>query len=163
MWRHRCRRCLAVTLHVSVWVEIVKVAVDWINDTVTLHVSVWVEILIHLLKCSREPCHAPRERVSWNAWNRQHHNHSVVTLHVSVWVEIFLSDDGLLVCAVTLHVSVWVEIFQRKRMGKGRQGHAPRERVSWNAGIDVVMYLVLRSRSKWACELKFSREIVKLA
>ena len=151
------RTTLQVTLHVSVWVEITYTRLTvkqrrsrstWACELkwkllltfnhlvlVTLHVSVWVEILIHLLKCSREPCHAPRERVSWNAWNRQHHNHSVVTLHVSVWVEIFLSDDGLLVCAVTLHVSVWVEIFQRKRMGKGRQGHAPRERVSWNSGL----------------------------
>ena len=79
--------------------------------------------------------HAPRERVSWNIQLIVIGIVFLVTLHVSVWVEIFLSDDGLLVCAVTLHVSVWVEIFQRKRMGKGRQGHAPRERVSWNSGL----------------------------
>ena len=34
---------------------------------VTLHVSVWVEILIQFLLYSFIQCHAPRERVSWNS------------------------------------------------------------------------------------------------
>ena len=77
---------------------------------VTLHVSVWVEILCQTIYLKQEPCHAPRERVSWNiftapagilalghaprervSWNVLSHSSSnslLVTLHVSVWVEI---------------------------------------------------------------------------
>ena len=55
-----------VTLHVSVWVEILNVALSDNVRSVTLHVSVWVEIELHFL-CMTPP---------------------IVTLHVSVWVEI---------------------------------------------------------------------------
>ena len=56
--------------------------------TVTLHVSVWVEIFsVHAL-FSRHPCHAPRERVSWNLDKAFPDENEDVTLHVSVWVEI---------------------------------------------------------------------------
>ena len=57
-----------VTLHVSVWVEILYICLLPIFDFVTLHVSVWVEIykiIFRNFKSIR------------------------VTLHVSVWVEIF--------------------------------------------------------------------------
>ena len=57
---------LAVTLHVSVWVEIEIQARTCPYVLVTLHVSVWVEILI----------------MNGSAFSR------CVTLHVSVWVEI---------------------------------------------------------------------------
>ena len=120
-----------VTLHVSVWVEIIW---SYSNDgrcKVTLHVSVWVEIKINLL-------------VVCNV---------IVTLHVSVWVEIYYSQTSCLAHLVTLHVSVWVEIkikaYKKEIDGSRstwacelkfvsilfpptRNGHAPRERVSWN-------------------------------
>ena len=54
-----------VTLHVSVWVEIWFDKVLYLLLNVTLHVSVWVEIRI-LKHDNLDPCHAPRERVSWN-------------------------------------------------------------------------------------------------
>ena len=177
------------------------------------------------LKCSCQrrrdtcPCHAPRERVSWNSKGVYHRLKMVVTLHVSVWVEI--GEAGVLdyLSLVTLHVSVWVEIRHRlwlqfqwgsrstwacelKLAQKGYKvfrlssrstwacelkytslkrvitliSHAPRERVSWNvksilATFSIIVTLhvsvwveisfvsavfhVLKSRSTWACELKW--------
>ena len=102
-----------VTLHVSVWVEILGIYISLSKNSVTLHVSVWVEILCQTIYLKQEPCHAPRERVSWNiftapagilalghaprervSWNVLSHSSSnslLVTLHVSVWVEILYS------------------------------------------------------------------------
>ena len=79
--------------------------------------------------------------------------------------------------AVTLHVSVWVEIFWTHFFHPFQSGHAPRERVSWNALVQTQGYLKFchaprervswnktysvfnhckkASRSTWACELKF--------
>ena len=37
----------------------------------------------------------------------------------------------------------------------GRSGHAPRERVSWNRFVEQRQSCEVRSRSTWACELKF--------
>ena len=56
-----------------------------------------------------------------------------VTLHVSVWVEIATRTLSLLAFSVTLHVSVWVEIARR---------------------LPVVEEQI-KSRSTWACELKY--------
>ena len=132
LYHHLTSSSIAVTLHVSVWVEIPLGYTPMLSHRVTLHVSVWVEItgtnssnssktsrstwacelkwsiLLAILlaissrstwacelksempsKSPVKPCHAPRERVSWNDWS---------------WY-VYL---------------VW------KR-------HAPRERVSWNA------------------------------
>ena len=58
--------------------------------TVTLHVSVWVEILTHWRKPPRLQSHAPRERVSWNLAAFKTLCGILVTLHVSVWVEMFV-------------------------------------------------------------------------
>ena len=55
-----------VTLHVSVWVEIKLWIFAQTNYRVTLHVSVWVEIKDVFARNARHPSHAPRERVSWN-------------------------------------------------------------------------------------------------
>ena len=99
-----------VTLHVSVWVEMVLSLISFMagqsrstwacelkstriaryccSELVTLHVSVWVEIDLKELTSLIKVCHAPRERVSWN----------------------------ILAYQIKLH---------QKR-------HAPRERVSWN-------------------------------
>ena len=58
-----------------------------IKALVTLHVSVWVEILLKLGDLMQF-CHAPRERVSWNIFTALVDILALVTLHVSVWVEI---------------------------------------------------------------------------
>ena len=102
---------LAVTLHVSVWVEISWKSFTGEADLVTLHVSVWVEIVLAWDKITqakksrstwacelksklllshsvRPPRHAPRERVSWNDFVGRFSKCNRVTLHVSVWVEI---------------------------------------------------------------------------
>ena len=78
-------------------------------------------------------CHAPRERVSWNMSNYGSYPEVLVTLHVSVWVEICFLPVIHSCTNVTLHVSVWVEI------------------CIWYWNV-----LILRSRSTWACELKWS-------
>ena len=168
------------------------------NCRVTLHVSVWVEIWTLLqisavaqsrstwaceLKCStyfptnKVPCHAPRERVSWNTWSDKRHKASSshaprervswndnvtkvkiynnVTLHVSVWVEIQKHNVNVLTPRVTLHVSVWVEIQSFLSTPTPRVSHAPRERVSWNAYSRYYYDDNGESRSTWACESTF--------
>ncbi len=91
------------------------------------------------------------------------------------WLYKFLPNSP-----VTLHVSVWVEISDGSRMTCPPSGHAPRERVSWNPSIANILcsshvtlhvsvwveilydcYVVnaVRSRSTWACELKFSHHV----
>ena len=103
----------------------------WKYRYVTLHVSVWVEIIhsANLGKSARSrstwACelklfykalhfgrvgHAPRERVSWNFSHDNSPFHALVTLHMSLWVEIYKSYLYLFTCVVTLHVSVWVEM-----------------------------------------------------
>ena len=59
---------------------------------------------------------------------------------------------------VTLHVSVWVEIDIHPYRPWIRMGHAPRERVSWNLIINMLVLYKRKSRSTWACELKFNRQ-----
>ena len=141
-----------VTLHVSVWVEIIHADQRDLYTEVTLHVSVWVEIyflsvvcifflsrstwacelkFLHFLNKEVHLRHAPRERVSWNLCLFLYKCCNRVTLHVSVWVEIFCETKYGALQKVTLHVSVWVEIF--------------------------ALYLSItriKSRSTWACELK---------
>ena len=146
------------------------------SAAVTLHVSVWVEMAEDVAN-PRPPRHAPRERVSWNSASVTIVEKFYVTLHVSVWVEIFnrersdhlawrhaprervswnvlrllsmqlspgsrstwaceLKSSPLsgswLSAPVTLHVSVWVEMDCADKWERVRTGHAPRERVSWN-------------------------------
>ena len=127
------------------------------NSTVnvTLHVSVWVEIWKKEKISKILICHAPRERVSWNCrytsavfTNRGHAPRErvswnlvnsctvfsfPVTLHVSVWVEIRFLIAVLTKWQVTLHVSVWVEMTNT-----------------------LFAVIESRSRSTWACELKFA-------
>ena len=144
---------LAVTLHVSVWVEIEIQARTCPYVLVTLHVSVWVEICLSevriTLSLSRstwacelkfaETCqasiesrHAPRERVSWNKEPEKPDCYPKgVTLHVSVWVEIF--------------IDFYSNFFALR--------HAPRERVSWNAHTSAQIILLCghapRERVSW--------------
>ena len=51
---------------------------------------------------------------------------------MSVWVEINFQPQSVFVYNVTLHVSVWVEILSVIFWNHTWNGHAPRERVSWN-------------------------------
>ena len=78
--------------------------------------------------------HAPRERVSWNFLPVTTASQKHVTLHVSVWVEMPMIIDKATFDEVTLHVSVWVEISDI---------------------LDATIFL--KSRSTWACELKYLR------
>ncbi len=105
------------------------------NSTVnvTLHVSVWVEIWKKEKISKILICHAPRERVSWNLVNSCTVFSFPVTLHVSVWVEIRFLIAVLTKWQVTLHVSVWVEMTNT-----------------------LFAVIESRSRSTWACELKFA-------
>ena len=102
--------------------------------------------------------HAPRERVSWNTPHKFRHTFASVTLHVSVWVEITWFCLYSLFALVTLHVSVWVEMMILSVWAKCSQGHAPRERVSWNKADCYSKCRPRKSRSTWACELKFSQK-----
>ena len=93
----------------------------------------------------------------------------VVTLHVSVWVEIGCDLSAIDSITVTLHVSVWVEMLERSKQSYRGEGHAPRERVSWNPRGRHKAWGAARSRSTWACELKLhgcwrnnSRNVVTL-
>ena len=143
-----------VTLHVSVWVEIificsaVKLTMSrstWACELklilqkfpkstlqVTLHVSVWVEIVFTRSFHSSEIV-----TLHVSVWveiypRKWHENGAFVTLHVSVWVEMDVLRWRVAYDQVTLHVSVWVEIWQRGKTLKISICHAPRERVSWN-------------------------------
>ena len=143
-----------VTLHVSVWVEMILITalglffcghaprerVSWnpmnvpIRDStaVTLHVSVWVEIAVLIEIEPLLACHAPRERVSWNAELihkiRKHFSHAPRE-RVS-WNHY--RNKCIHLTKVTLHVSVWVEMTNSNGKPFLFTGHAPRERVSWN-------------------------------
>ena len=102
--------------------------------------------------------HAPRERVSWNLPNHHEKCPPAVTLHVSVWVEIQIRVWQVSWYSVTLHVSVWVEIVDKPQQYLQIVSHAPRERVSWNLTNLIVLSMIQKSRSTWACELKFTPE-----
>ena len=98
-----------VTLHVSVWVEMLYQTSSSIWHTSR---STWACELKYLKSMydTDEYSHAPRERVSWNA-NRKNTEYN---------------------CKVTLHVSVWVEMTSLPVTNLRSKSHAPRERVSWN-------------------------------
>ena len=86
---------LCVTLHVSVWVEmVILIAALADKAQVTLHVSVWVEMYSLILGSKLPKGHAPRERVSWNYTLMVYIMTLNVTLHVSVWVEIGYDTTG---------------------------------------------------------------------
>ena len=165
-----------VTLHVSVWVEMIASRSLSHFSMVTLHVSVWVEITAPDILADSWECHAPRERVSWNMDVFDTIIKNRVTLHVSVWVEI---SPWVHLPILTKSRSTWAcelkfNLFNvkskssrhapRERVSWNRQrltlqfyflSHAPRERVSWNAYIRRYDEEIMPSRSTWACELKF--------
>ena len=97
--------------------------------------------------------HAPRERVSWNlAQCMLYYNYSV-TLHVSVWVEMVNTEIAYEVWGVTLHVSVWVEINHTKK-----PTFSSKSRSTWACELKYLSENSVQakqaSRSTWACELK---------
>ena len=93
--------------------------------------SVWVEIAVLIEIEPLLACHAPRERVSWNAELihkiRKHFSHAPRE-RVS-WNPVIPINE--ITNNVTLHVSVWVEIGKALSVFL-QECHAPRERVSWN-------------------------------
>ena len=102
--------------------------------------------------------HAPRERVSWNKNPPLLRTQfAPVTLHVSVWVEMLWAELLNEWATVTLHVSVWVEILWATKNKISWFSHAPRERVSWNSMTIPLLVGGLKSRSTWACELKWKQ------
>ena len=126
-----------VTLHVSVWVEILIFLCYLKIWLVTLHVSVWVEMCIYVCVQIFVLCHAPRERVSWNicvVYMCFCQNRHAPRERVS-WNVIIISYNFYWYC------------------------HAPRERVSWNAFAGLWSLQNSQSRSTWACELKFNPTI----
>ena len=93
-----------VTLHVSVWVEIVSVSIVVISESGHApreRVSWNTKCIARL---TRERSHAPRERVSWNHFIVTGKPKSLVTLHVSVWVEMF---KFFLIFAIVRSRSTW--------------------------------------------------------
>ena len=101
---------IEVTLHVSVWVEIISTfnCLNVLRSRSTwaceLKLIVFPSTLNSASHAPRERVswntqnlttleakwsHAPRERVSWNCMTTSWLTRVVVTLHVSVWVEIF--------------------------------------------------------------------------
>ena len=151
--RQSANRVFVVTLHVSVWVEMMK---SRLYMAETQSRSTWA----CELKCPVEDvtylsfCHAPRERVSWNLFLPLLLILHKVTLHVSVWVEIIdknHSSDFVNRHAPRERVS-WN--FNIRQLELYLQCHAPRERVSWNFNIILTIFSHISSRSTWACELK---------
>ena len=90
------------------WNRFCLVFLIYIN--VTLHVSVWVEIISPSLARRTNRRHAPRERVSWNS---PFHNYIIAHLCHAPRERVSWNFESVKVVVkvfVTLHVSVWVEM-----------------------------------------------------
>mgnify|MGYP006972940553 CR=1 FL=1 len=148
----RCCAYLAVTLHVSVWVEIAPngfAAVRrWSRSTWACELKYLVSCLF-FLSCR----HAPRERVSWNNRNRIFRGGKSVTLHVSVWVEM---QNGLQASRIKKSRSTWACELKWQKLRKNLQ--RKRSRSTWACELKFTPFNRLQrgslSRSTWACELK---------
>ena len=148
----------------------------WKYRYVTLHVSVWVEIIhsANLGKSARSrstwACelklfykalhfgrvgHAPRERVSWNTpFGRVSLR---TTASRSTWAcelkfNLFKVKSKSSRHAPRERVS-WN--FGDIHFIVKKFSHAPRERVSWNTLSNDILKTRTMSRSTWACELKY--------
>ena len=172
----------AVTLHVSVWVEICLFTLCmnciWSRST-------WACELKFKKVCynKRAKCHAPRERVSWNfvscmivplklpghaprervSWNSfkafsfsgfiGHAPRERVSWNIHLY-------PPLSAVRVTLHVSVWVEM-------ANVTATLVRCLVTLHVSVWVEIFLMffpflsVMSRSTWACELKWCRDRVQ--
>ena len=114
----------AVTLHVSVWVEMLTIPKTTSFAMVTLHVSVWVEMVLSIciafLKVSR-----------------------------STWACELKSAASATGEALPQSRSTWAcelkYFFGHKHYSS--RCHAPRERVSWNFPLQFLLYRLCTSRS----------------
>ena len=114
--------------------------------------------------------------MSWNCWICTKNQKILVTLHVSVWVEIVPQPHSVMLvasrstwaCELKLPFFNALEIVTshapRERVSwndpylyqiADEMRHAPRERVSWNNDCRQIFNQRVRSRSTWACELKW--------
>ena len=106
----------------------------------------------HSQRVPKRRRHAPRERVSWNAWYVMQIRELQVTLHVSVWVEIkyILFDEFMTRSRSTWACELKFNLFKVKSKSSR---HAPRERVSWNIFTAPAGILALghapRERVSW--------------
>ena len=147
-----------VTLHVSVWVEIVGDASTHpsCESRSTWACELKLIIKIPVRKISR---HAPRERVSWNRlwlWQRDRYR---VTLHVSVWVEMH-SPKGQGYWKTSR--STWACELKFFQLAKTQICFTSRS--TWACELKwkkiVATLQLYKSRSTWACELKFSHWVI---
>ncbi len=120
-----------VTLHVSVWVEILCVtcAVEFMShaprERVSWNRKIWSQSFKAL-------CHAPRERVSWNAWYVMQIRELQVSR--STWAcELKLKNSATQAEPIVSR-STWACELKYVKLWLVSRGfsHAPRERVSWN-------------------------------
>ena len=143
---------------------------------VTLHVSVWVEILAFVAFDHCVISHAPRERVSWNtfvfppkskqSWSRStwacelkyrgYDRGNGRVLSRSTWaceLKFVQAVSQTWTCLVTLHVSVWVEIKLTEYRVQQLES-----RSTWACELKCIKFIhhtnTPPSRSTWACELK---------
>ncbi len=122
---------LYVTLHVSVWVEITRSSSFTIELWVTLHVSVWVEIIYIVvwnfllasrstwaceLKCKNQKQNVSAEQ-SRSTWACE------LKFPYSFQISLLLMSRSTWACELKYSFS---------KNHKRENGHAPRERVSWN-------------------------------
>ena len=137
----------------SVWVEIfLNQGFPFLSE-VTLHVSVWVEIVDWGYLFYFFPSHAPRERVSWNEIFFHLRSTKNVTLHVSVWVEILnivatlqlFSSRSTWACELK---SMFVKVYNRGHLSRSTWACELKYRSTLKCSHSI------RSRSTWACELK---------
>ena len=146
-WNRTVRRhtyvVLRVTLHVSVWVEMLQRS---LHSRCFLSRSTWAcelkccqqgGISDHCMSRSTWACEL-KSPIYW-----QFNYTWLVTLHVSVWVEIFGIYISL---SKNSSRSTWAcELkFADHFIGNFIQSHAPRERVSWNRTVRRHTYVVLR-------------------
>ena len=122
--------------------------------------------------------HAPRERVSWNrSWPQKKwlqgksrstwacelkssRTSSALSSRMSrsTWAcELkFRYENAKNTCDMSRSTWACELKLSRFQWHNKCSSHAPRERVSWNGGINMKYVASVRSRSTWACELKLS-------
>ena len=157
---------LLVTLHVSVWVEMLSTRWYFRPLYVTLHVSVWVEIA-HILAIQLHVIgHAPRERVSWNFRYIHFIVKKFVTLHVSVWVEIRRSFHWKFHSESRSTWACELKSYGSPSYIRCIACHAPRERVSWNMGFNNLFTFspshAPRERVSWNVTLGLALQTIQV-
>ena len=110
---------------------------------VTLHVSVWVEIICGKIGMKRSDGHAPRERVSWNTFHKsitnspyRHAPRERVSWNLTNLRFFFHKKSHAPRERVSWNLQVSI-------IDTDGNGHAPRERVSWNSS-EPLLYVPQR-------------------